>query len=103
MYAIIQDGGRQYKVTEGQELDLDYRDVPSGESLTFDSVLAISGGEGIKLGEPLVSGASVVAEVIGPRKGEKIVVQKFTRRQNYRRKNGHRQLYTRVKISKISG
>ena len=101
MYAIIQDGGRQYKVTEGQELDLDYRDVSSGETLTFDTVLAVSGGEGIKLGEPTVSGASVEAEVVGPKKGEKIIVQKFRRRQNYRRKNGHRQLYTRVKISKI--
>jgi len=101
MYAIIQDGGRQYKVTEGQELNLDYRDVPSGESLTFDSVLAVSGGEGIKLGEPTVSGASVEAEVLGPRKGEKLIIQKFIRRQNYRRKNGHRQLYTRVKINKI--
>ena len=103
MYAIIQDGGRQYKVTEGQELDLDYRDVPTGESLKFESVLAISGGEGIKLGEPLVSGASVEAEVVGPRKGEKITIQKFNRRKTYRRKTGHRQLHTRVKISKING
>ena len=101
MYAIIQDGGRQYKVTEGQELDLDYRDVPSGETFTLDSVLAVSGGEGIKLGEPTVSGASVEVEVVGPRKGDKVIIQKFNRRKGYRRKNGHRQLHTRVKINKI--
>ena len=103
MYAIIQDGGRQYKVTEGQTLDLDYRDVPAGETFTIDSVLAVSGGQGIKLGEPMVAGASVEAEVVGPRKGEKLIVQKFTRRQGYRRKNGHRQLHTRVIINKIVG
>jgi hypothetical protein len=70
MYAIFVDGGRQYKVTEGQELDLDYRDVTSGQELTFERVVAISDGDGIKLGEPLVGGASVTAEVLGPVQGE---------------------------------
>lgn len=102
MYAIFVDGGRQYKVTEGQELDLDYRDIPSGEELTFERVVALSDAEGIKLGEPTVTGASVVAEVLGPVKGEKITIQKFRRRKNFRRKTGHRQIYTKVRISRIA-
>jgi large subunit ribosomal protein L21 len=102
MYAIFVDGGRQYKVTEGQELDLDYRDVPTGEELKFERIVAISDSEGIKLGEPIVAGASVTAEVLGPVKGEKLVIQKMRRRKNFRRKTGHRQIYTKVRISKIA-
>lgn len=102
MYAIFVDGGRQYKVTEGQELDLDYRDIPSGQELTFERVVAVSDTDGIKLGEPTVSGASVVAEVLGPVKGEKLTIQKFRRRKNFRRKTGHRQIYTKVRISRIA-
>lgn len=103
MYAIFIDGGRQYKVSEGQILDLDYRDVPAGETLKLDRVLVVSNGSSVKLGGPNVAGALVSAEVIGPQKGEKIYIQKFRRRKNYRRRTGHRQLYTRVKISKIEG
>jgi large subunit ribosomal protein L21 len=102
MYAIFVDGGRQYKVTEGQELDLDYRDVPQGEELKFERIVAISDSDGIKLGEPTVAGASVTAEVLGPVKGEKLVIQKMRRRKNFRRKTGHRQIYTKVRISKIA-
>ena len=103
MYAIFIDGGRQYKVSEGQILDLDYRDVPAGEVLKLDRVLCVSNGSSVKLGGPNVAGALVSAEVIGPQKGEKIYIQKFRRRKNYRRRTGHRQLYTRVNISKIEG
>ena len=105
MYAIIADGGRQYKVEEGQELAIDFRgELSAGEQLTFDKVLAISNGEGdLKLGAPTVEGASVLAEVVGAAKGEKLVVQKIRRRKNSRRKTGHRSIHTRVKISKISG
>ncbi len=103
MYAIFVDGGRQYKVTEGQILDLDYRDVPSGETLQLDRVLCISSNGTVKLGEPNVAGAMISAEVIGAQKGEKIYIQKFRRRKNHRKRTGHRQLYTRVKISKIAG
>jgi large subunit ribosomal protein L21 len=104
MYAIISDGGRQLKVTQDEELVIDYRDVPAGEKVTFDRVLAVSDGAGdLKLGAPLVSGASVVAEVIGPEKGDKVVIQKLRRRKTYRRKTGFRPLYTRVRISSISG
>ena len=104
MYAIIADGGRQYKVEEGQELAVDFRDISAGEKLTFDRVLAVSDGQGdLKLGTPTVDGASVQAEVLGPEKGEKLVVQKIRRRKNSRRKTGHRSIHTRVKIAKITG
>ena len=102
MYAIIDDGGHQYKVEEGQELDLDFRDeVSTGDEITFDRVLAVGGEDGIQLGRPTVEGASVVAKVLGPVKGEKLTVQKFRRRKNSRSKTGHRSIYTRVAISRI--
>ena len=101
MYAIIVDGGRQYKVEEGQELEIDYRDVPRGGEITFERVLAVSGEDGLKLGQPTLDGASVKAEVMGVQLGEKLVVQKLRRRKNSRRKTGHRQMYTRVRIDKI--
>ncbi len=104
MYAIVADGGRQFKVEEGQELLLDYRDAAAGDELKFDRVLAVSNGEGeVTLGTPVVDGATVTAEVMGTRQGEKLVVQKIRRRKNSRRKTGHRSIYTRVKIGKISG
>lgn len=103
MYAIFVDGGRQYRAEPGTEIDLDYRDVPAGESLQFETVLAVGGDEGLKLGSPHVGGAKVTAEVLGPKQGPKLVVQKFRRRKNSRRKTGHRQLYTRVRISEIAG
>lgn len=104
MYAIISDGGRQYKVEEGQELDVDFREATAGDELKFDKVLAVSGeGDSLKLGSPTVNGASVTAEVVGLRQGEKLRIQKLRRRKNSRRRTGHRQMYTRVKISKIDG
>jgi large subunit ribosomal protein L21 len=102
MYAIILDGGHQYKVEEGQQLDIDYRDAPAGDELTFDRVLAVSDGGDVKLGRPTVEGASVIAKVLGPIQGEKLTVQKFRRRKNMRKKTGHRSIYTRVEISKIA-
>jgi large subunit ribosomal protein L21 len=101
MYAIVEDGGQQYHVEEGQELDLDFRDLPPGDELRLDRVLAVRDDAGLKLGRPLLEGAAVTAEVIGPVQGPKLVVQKMRRRKNYRRKTGHRQMFTRVKISKI--
>jgi large subunit ribosomal protein L21 len=104
MYAIISDSGRQIKVEQGQELLVDYRDVAAGEKITFDRVMAVSDGAGdLKLGAPLVSGASVVAEVIGPEKGPKLVVQKLRRRKNFRKKTGHRSVCTKIRISSITG
>jgi len=102
MYAIISDGGRQYRVEEGLELDLDYRESSSGETITFDQVLAWSAEGDIRIGTPTLSGATVTAEVVSVTQGPKLVVQKLRRRKTTRRKNGHRQLHTRVKISKLS-
>jgi large subunit ribosomal protein L21 len=102
MYAIICDGGRQYKVTEGLLLDIDYRETAeSGDAIEFDRVLAIGGDEGLKLGQPTVSGAKVQAEVVGLEQGEKIYIQKFKRRKTYDVRTGHRQKYTRVMIKSI--
>ncbi len=103
MYAIIVDGGHQYKVEPGQELDINYRgEVSAGDELTFDRVLAVGGTEeGVQLGRPTVAGATVTAKVLGPVQGKKLTVQKLRRRKNSRTKTGHRSLYTRVEISNI--
>ncbi len=102
MYAIITDCNHQYKVEEGQEVVINYRDVPAGEKFNFESVLAVGGDGDAKLGSPFVEGATVAAEVLGPEKGEKLVVQKLRRRKNMRRKTGERHIFTRVRIGKIS-
>ena len=102
MYAIIADGGRQYRVEEGQELDIDYRAAATtGDQLEFGRVLAVSGEEGLQLGQPVLDGATVRAEVLGVQQGQKVFVQKLRRRKTFRRRTGHRQLYTRVRINKI--
>ena len=102
MYAIISDGNHQYRVEEGQEVVVNYRDVPAGEKFKFESVLAVGGDGAAKQGSPLHKGASVAAEVIGPEKGEKLVIQKMRRRKNFRKKTGERHIFTRVKIGTIS-
>ena len=104
MYAIITEGGRQYKVEEGQELEIDYQaELSQGDSMTFDRVLAVSGESGLKIGSPVVEGATVTAEVLGASQGKKLYIQKFRRRKNSRRRTGHRQLHTKVRIQKIAG
>jgi len=102
MYAIIEDGGRQFKVEEGQEVEFDYRDVPGGNAITFDRVLAIRDDSGFRFGRPTLAGATVAGEILGPTQGPKLIVQKFRRRKTFRRKTGHRQLFTRVRITKIA-
>ena len=102
MYAIIADGGHQYRVEEGLQLDLAYREeVAAGDEITFDRVLAVGGDDGVQLGRPTVDGATVTAKVLGPVKGDKITVQKFRRRKNSRSKTGHRSIYIRVEIASI--
>jgi large subunit ribosomal protein L21 len=102
MYAIFTDGGRQYKVQEGQVVDIDFRDtLETGDSIEFDRVLAISNEGALKLGAPTVSGAKVTASVVGLEKGEKVYIQKFRRRKNYDKRTGHRQKYTRITIQNI--
>jgi large subunit ribosomal protein L21 len=101
MYAIISEGGRQFRVEEGQQLDIDYRDVPVGDEVRFERVLAYQDDSQLSVGQPVLEGAQVTAEVLSVVQGPKLVVQKARRRKTYRRKTGHRQLYTRVKINKI--
>jgi large subunit ribosomal protein L21 len=103
MYAIIAADGRQYKVHPGDEIQVDLReDAKAGDAVTFDNVLLVSGEGGIKVGKPSVKGASVAAEVIAQEMGDKIYIQKMRRRKNFRKRFGHRQQYTRVKIGQIS-
>ena len=102
MYAIFEDGGRQYKVEEGQELNIDYREAASsGDEVKFDRVLAFRDDDKFQVGQPTLDSACVTAEVLGLEQGTKLVVQKLRRRKNFRKKTGHRQMHTRVKISKI--
>lgn len=101
MYAIIETGGKQYKVQEGDVLYIEKLNAGEGESVTFDKVLAVSKESGLVLGAPLVSGAAVSAKVEKHGKGEKIIVYKYKSKKNYRRKQGHRQPYTKVVIDKI--
>jgi len=104
MYAIVLDGAKQLKVSEGEQITVDFRESANpGDRITFEQVLAVSGEAGVKIGQPHVAGASVVAEVLQSELGDKLVVQKFRRRKTYRRKNGHRQVSTLVRIEKING
>jgi large subunit ribosomal protein L21 len=102
MYAVIRTGGKQYRVAEGTVLRVEKLAGNAGEKITFNEVLFL-GGEAPKLGRPLVDGASVGGEIMAQDRGKKIVVFKFRRRKNYRRKAGHRQPYTQVKIVSIKG
>ncbi len=103
MFAVIADGGRQYRVQTGDVLSVDLRaESKAGDVLTFGEVLLANGGGASAIGRPTISGASVTAEVVeGLEKGVKLEIRKFRRRKNYRRKTGHRQKYTRVKITGI--
>jgi len=103
MYAIIEDKGRQYTVREGDLIEIDRFDATEKETLVFERVLLVRDDDETRVGTPAVAGAKVVATVIGEVKGPKIVVRKFKRRKNYRRKLGHRQRYTRVRIESIEG
>ena len=101
-YAVVADGGRQYRVMEGQELEIDFRHLPAGSEVVFDDVLAVSKAGQLTIGKPKVKGAKVKAEVLGLVQGEKIYVQKFARRKNYRRRTGHRSISTKIRIASIS-
>ena len=101
MYAIIATGGKQYKVSEGDIIKVERLGAAAGEAVTFDQVLAVSDGE-LKAGNPTVAGASVSATVVEEGKGKKVIVFKYKPKKGYRRKQGHRQPYTKVTIGKIS-
>jgi large subunit ribosomal protein L21 len=100
MYAVIKTGGKQYKVAQGDRLRVEKLPVSVGDTVTFDEVLLV-GGDAIKIGAPLVAGAKVEAKVIAQEREKKIIVFKFRRRKNYRRKNGHRQPFTALEITGI--
>ncbi len=101
MYAVFEDGSRQYRVSEGAEVVIDFREAEIGTEVTFDRVLLFADGATLKVGQPLVTGAKIVAEVV-EHPTIKTRVQKFRRRKNYKRLVGHRQPYTRVKVRSIT-
>ena len=102
MHAIIETGGKQFKVTEGDTLFIEKLPVESGETVTFDKVLAVIDGDKITVGTPVVAGAKVDASVVKNGKGKKVIVFKYNPNKGYSRKQGHRQPYTKVTIGKIS-
>ena len=102
MDAVIESGGKQYKVSKGDVIQIEKLDAPVGETVTLDKVLIAGEGSDISLGGPHLEGCRVTGEVTEQLKDKKIIVFKKRRRKNYRRKNGHRQLLTRVKITDIS-
>ncbi len=103
MFAVIQTGGKQYKVAKDDIIIIEKLDGEAGGKVKFDDVLMHGAGSDVKVGTPLVAGASVTGEVLEQRKGDKVIVFKKKRRQNYRRKQGHRQLETVVRITGIKG
>ncbi|MFV0337453.1 MAG: 50S ribosomal protein L21 [Chthoniobacterales bacterium] len=101
-YAIIQTGGKQYRVEKGDILDVEKLEVEPGANATFEEVLLVADGKSVSVGSPLVSGAKVTAEVLDQVKDKKVVAYKFKRRKGYHRTVGHRQRHTRLKITDIA-
>jgi large subunit ribosomal protein L21 len=102
MYAIIDESGKQYKVTSGDTINIDRTVAPEDKTITFDRVLLVGGEGGANIGQPLVANATVTAEVIGPVKGPKVEIIKYRRRKGFHKHIGHRQKYLRVKITAIN-
>jgi len=102
MYALIESGGKQYKVSEGTVLKVEKLEAAAGDRLSIDKVLMVNDENGnVKVGNPLVSNARVEVEVMEQGRDKKVVVFKYKRRKNYRKKQGHRQPFTRIKVLKI--
>lgn len=102
MYAIMKTGGKQYKVGEGNIIKVEKLPAEVGEKITFEEIIFLTDGEGnVKIGDPHISGAKVIAEVLEQGRDKKIVVYKYKKRKNYHKKQGHRQPFTRIKIEKI--
>ncbi len=102
MYAIIETGGKQYKVQDGDVIFIEKIDAENDSKYVFDKVVAIGGDDGIKVGTPYVEGATVEASVVKTGKAKKIIVYKMKPKKNYRRKQGHRQPYTKVQITAVN-
>lgn len=103
MYAIIETGGKQYKVKEGDVITVEKLGVAEGESYTFENVLAVSNGDNFNVGSPYVAGASVSASILGEGKAKKVIIYKYKPKKGYHKKKGHRQPFTELKIEKING
>lgn len=103
MYAVIKTGGKQYRVTEGQTLRVEKLPVDAGGEVELTEVLMVANGDDIKIGAPFLAGGKVTATVQAHGRGDKIRIIKFRRRKHYRRTQGHRQDYTELKITAISG
>lgn len=101
MYAIVETGGKQYRVAEGDVITVERLSAGEGEEVVLDRVLLVAGDEGVKVGTPVVEGAKVTATVTGVGKHRKILVFKYKPKKSYRRRYGHRQPYTQLKITKI--
>ena len=101
IYAIVETGGKQYKVTHGQTINVEHLDMAEGDTVNLDKVLLITDGDKVTVGKPTIEGAKVVATSQGEGKGKKITVFRYKPKVRYRRKTGHRQLYTKLTIDKI--
>lgn len=101
MYAVIKTGGKQYQVAEGDVIQVDKIEGQPGDTVEIDNVLMLKADSDVRIGRPVVQGAAVSATIVGQVQGKKIVVFKFKRRKDYRRKLGHRQKYTRLRIESI--
>ena len=102
-YAIVEHGGKQYRVSPGDELVVErtQADLKKGDDLVFDRVMLVSQGEAVRVGQPVVDGASVKSQVVAPVRGDKIIVFKKKRRKGYKKTQGHRQDYYRVRVESI--
>ena len=103
MYAVVESGGKQHRVVEGETLKVEKLDIATGDTLTIDQVLMVGEGDSVKIGAPYVDGSSVTAEVVSHGRHEKVTAVKFRRRKHHRKQMGHRQWYTELKIKAISG
>lgn len=102
MYAVIETGGKQYRVDQGKEIRVDKLQGEVGDSVTFDQVLITSDGENVKIGKPFLEDIKVIGKITHQGKNKKIVIFKYKRRKGYRKKMGHRQQFTQVKIDEIT-
>ncbi|OGD63280.1 50S ribosomal protein L21 [Candidatus Beckwithbacteria bacterium RBG_13_42_9] len=102
-FAIFETGGKQYKVTSGQELEVEKLNLKPEDTIVFDKVLLVKFGEEVKVGQPYVAGAQVKAQIIGDKKGVKIRVARFRAKSRHRRVIGHRQTFTKIKVLEIEG
>lgn len=102
MYAVIESGGKQHRVVEGEILKLEKLEFATGEQISFDKVLMVGEGESVKIGAPYVAGSKVTAEVVAQGRADKVRIIKFRRRKHHLKHQGHRQWYTAVKITGIS-